>query len=216
MSTYCSTPAANPLSAPADGGQTPVTGADPRETIERWAATHWSALHASARRVVGDASDAEDALQEALLRALRSADRFTPGTNQHAWIRRIMTNVHLNELRRRRRERVAIDALSSQTTSSVSGRNSAQLASPEEAYARRSVTLRVRTAIEQLPDHVRETVILAELDGLQHREISERIKCPVGTVMSRLYRGRRMLRRHLVRCAVDEQVDRRSAAARVA
>lgn len=164
------------------------------------ALVHLDALYHTALRLTRNRAEAEDCVQETCLRAFRGFRRFNPGTNIRAWLFTILRNVFLNRIRRERHEVRPDDA------TLESERQSATLAapagdSPEEEFYQTVLHGDVERALHTLPLAFREAVILADLEGLSYREIADIVGCPIGTVMSRLSRGRRLLREMLGRFA---------------
>jgi RNA polymerase sigma-70 factor (ECF subfamily) len=132
-----------------------------------------------------------------VLRALRNFHRFNPGTNCRAWLFTIMRNVFLNRRRRDGREILDGDSTTweSAAESATSSRSVAD--SPEEAFFQTVLHGDVDRALKAVPLAFREAIVLADLQGLSYREVAAVIGCPVGTVMSRLSRGRHLLRQAL-------------------
>ncbi len=157
---------------------------------------HLDALYHLALRLTRNRAEAEDVVQEACLRAFRSFDRFNPGTNCRAWLFTILRNVFLNRVRREGREVFEGDTgiLESSAKSATSPEPEGN---PEEEFFQTVLHGDVDRALQALPLVFREAVILADLEGLSYREIAEVLRCPVGTVMSRLSRGRQLLRESL-------------------
>jgi len=163
------------------------------------ALVHLDALHHVALRLTRNRAEAEDVVQEAFLRAFRSFDRFNPGTNCRAWLFTILRNVFLNRVRSKGREVLEAemggpDQLEMATDTQVD-RN------PEEQFLQTMLHGDVDRALATLPLAFREVVMLVDIEGLTYREVAEVVGCPIGTVMSRLSRGRALLRRALVRFA---------------
>lgn len=160
------------------------------------ALVHLDALYHVALRLTRNRAEAEDVVQEALLRAFRNFRRFNPGTNCRAWLFTIMRNVFLNRVRREGRE-----VLEGERTLITAGVDSATAPEPagnaEEEFFQTIVHGDVDRALQTLPLVFREAVILADLEGLSYREVADVLGCPVGTIMSRLSRGRHLLRQAL-------------------
>lgn len=170
--------------------------------FEETVLVHLDALYRSALRLTHNRAEAEDLVQETCLRAFRSFHRFAPGTNARAWVFTILRNLFLNRLRRAGHEVLEKDGdapepLASATTPDPVGPN------PEEAFLQTVVHGDVDRALRALPLPYREAVILVDLEGLSYRECAEVLGCPLGTVMSRLFRARQLLRRALVRLAQE-------------
>ncbi len=165
------------------------------EEFEQVALAHLDALYRTALRLTRNRAEAEDIVQEACLRAFRGFHRFDPGTNARAWLFTILRNVFLNRLRREGREVFQGDAMLEEAGDSAT--LEAASASPEEEFFQTVVHGDVDRALNALPLAFREVVVLADLEGLSYREIAGVVGCPLGTVMSRLSRGRRLLRASL-------------------
>jgi RNA polymerase sigma-70 factor (ECF subfamily) len=167
--------------------------------FERTALVHLDALYQTALRLTRSRAEAEDVVQEAVLRALRNFHRFNPGTNCRAWLLTILRNVFLNRLRKDGREILESDpaAWESGHPSATSG----GFVNPEEAFFQTVLHGDVDRALKALPLAFREAVILVDLQGLSYKEVADVTGCPVGTVMSRLSRGRHLMRQALTRFA---------------
>jgi len=158
-------------------------------------------LYGYALLLARSSQDAEDLLQDSLVRAFRGFDSFDRGLSFKAWMLRIVRNAHIDRQRRRKARPVEEppwdDADSPAGASSDSPLYSIPLA-PEDILLRRETVERVREGIRRLPPPMREVVELREIEGLSYLEIAAIVDRPVGTVMSRLYRGRNLLRTYLV------------------
>ncbi len=188
----------------------PMFDDDPRTDLtrgefERLALDHLDGLYAAALRLTRNERDAEDLVQDALLRAYRFFDRFERGTNIKAWLFKILTNTFINRYRRSVKERSIVDGPEQESVQEqvISREASDQAADPERWFFDRLLSEDVLRAVDALPIDFRMVVILADLQEFSYREIAEIVDVPVGTVMSRLYRGRRLLQRALARYAVD-------------
>jgi RNA polymerase sigma-70 factor, ECF subfamily len=187
----------------------PVVPGDLKRRFEAEALPLLPGMHAAARHLTRNASDAQDLVQEAYLRAYRGFARFEPGTNLRAWLHRILMNTFINDHRKRRRRPELILGAGSDHGSlywrTVEGdpEPSAEdlvLASlPEEA---------VQAALASLPAQFRLAVLLADVQGLSYKEIAELAGVPIGTVMSRLHRGRRALSKQLRQLAKESSARR--------
>lgn len=178
-----------------------------RNEFERQALAHVDALYGAAYRLTRNPRDAEDLVQDALLRAYRFWDSFQQDSNCKAWLLRIVTNTFINEYQRRKRSREVLDAASAEqdATDGVLVQASANdKQSPERVLLDRSVSDDVQRALDQLPEDFRTAVILCDMQGLSYKEIAEIMECPVGTVMSRLFRGRKLLATALREFAISE------------
>jgi RNA polymerase sigma-70 factor (ECF subfamily) len=177
-----------------------------RQEFEKVALPHLDALHGAAYRLARNPRDAEDLVQEALLRAYRFWDTFEQGSNCRAWLLRILTNTYINEYQRRRRQREVLDAATAEqgATDGVLIHEAALIQRhPEGVLLDRSVSDDVQKALDALPADFRTAVVLCDVEGLSYKEIADVMDCPVGTVMSRLFRGRRLLETALRGFAVD-------------
>jgi RNA polymerase sigma-70 factor, ECF subfamily len=159
------------------------------------AVDHLVTLKALSRRLVQNASEAEDLVQDTYLHALRSSHRFTPGTNLRAWLRTILTNLASNHRRNHARSRVKTDeaevARATDTGASRSG-------SPEQVLLNEVIGPRLQGALESMPKALRDAVWLRDVEELSYAAIARRLRVPPGTVMSRISRGRRLLHERLL------------------
>ncbi|MCY3807571.1 MAG: sigma-70 family RNA polymerase sigma factor [bacterium] len=158
-------------------------------------------LYGAARRMTRNDAAAEDLVQETYLRAYKGFDRFAEGTNLRAWLFRILTNLFINEYRRRKRRPEEVDLGDTDTLylyRGLGGADSARLSrSAEDELLDGITSAEVRDAIEALPESYRVAVLLADVEGFAYKEIAEILDIPIGTVMSRLHRGRKRLRQTL-------------------
>ena len=163
-------------------------------------------LYGAAMRMARNPQDAQDLVQETYAKAFNSFSHFKQGTNLKAWLYRILTNTYINTYRKRQRTPYSssIDTLedwqlgSAESTTSTSSRSA-----EAEAFDHMPDSL-VKEALQSLPDAFRLAVILADVEGFSYQEIADIMKTPVGTVMSRLHRGRRMLRAALAPAGATE------------
>jgi RNA polymerase sigma-70 factor (ECF subfamily) len=163
---------------------------DGTPTWEEVARDHGRFLYGVAYRLVGNDADAQDLVQEALVRVRRGLETYTPGSLE-GWLARIVTNVFLDEKRRRRRRpSVPVDDLER-----VGGSRGVHAPAPEDASEELSSEL--QRALAGLPEDFRVAVVLCDVVGLSYDEISVSQGIPVGTVRSRIHRGRRLLREAL-------------------
>lgn len=153
------------------------------------------ALYNTAYRMTRNAEDAEDLVQETYLKAYRYYDKFEEGTNFKAWLFKIMKNTFINNYRRQQQTPQQSDFADIEESfeSQVSPEATGQIKSPEEEFLENVLDEDVQRALDTLPTDYRMVVLLADLEGFSYKEIAEILEVPVGTVMSRLYRGRRLL-----------------------
>ncbi|MCC6749564.1 MAG: sigma-70 family RNA polymerase sigma factor [Deltaproteobacteria bacterium] len=163
----------------------------PRDTFQQVALGHKGELYATALRYARNHGDAEDLVQETLLRAFSAWDRFREGSNCRAWLFRILTNSFINEYRRVVKERRLAGRRDEEAVYCPVRRAAAR--DPEGTLLARTLGDEVLEALESLPEEFRRVVLLADVDGLSYRDVADRLGCPLGTVMSRLHRGRRLL-----------------------
>jgi len=186
------------------------TARDPalQQQFEALALPHLDALYGAALRMTRDVGNAEDLVQDAIVRAYRFFDRFEQGTNIKAWLFKILTNTFINSYRRRARERNATEGAEKVTVSTRSSSSDVTRRSvdPEKSILDNMVSSEVITALDSVPIDFRVVVILADLQDFSYKEIAEIVGCPVGTVMSRLFRGRRILRGKLEAYAVERGI----------
>jgi RNA polymerase sigma-70 factor (ECF subfamily) len=171
-----------------------------RETFEREALAHLDSLYAAALRLTRSESDAEDLVQDTFLKAYRFYDRFEAGTNLKAWLHRIQTNTFINRYRRRTREKNALDGVHGDPVGEgVMSRSAMRaLSQPIAAAERPLIVAEIQAALDTLPEDYRVMILLADVEELSYREIAEVVGCPIGTVMSRLHRARKIMQRHLL------------------
>lgn len=158
-------------------------------------------LYATALRMTRNRSDAEDLVQETFLRGFRSFHTFTEGTNLRAWLFRIMTNLFINSYRARQRRPVESDLADVEDLYLYRRLGDFETAaaglSAEEQFFDLFTDDEVKGALEDLPENFRLPVLLADVEGFAYKEIAEILDIPVGTVMSRLHRGRKQMQRAL-------------------
>jgi RNA polymerase sigma-70 factor, ECF subfamily len=167
---------------------------------------HMEAVHRFALRLAaGDDDEAGDLVQETYLRAYRAWEGFQPGTNARAWLFTICRNVFLRSRERRGRAvEIPVDAdPETEALAATAGVWEAMNADPERAFFDSFVDADVLREIDRLPEPYREAVVLVDLEGFSYDEAREMLSLPVGTVKSRLYRGRRLLQQALYAYALE-------------
>jgi RNA polymerase sigma-70 factor, ECF subfamily len=170
----------------------------PRE-FEREALAHLSALLAVGTRLTKNTAEAEDLVQDTYVKAMRARRQFEAGTNMRAWLLRILTNTFINRYRRGGLEKSVIEGPDADPLADgwIGASTLAAMRDPESQALRPVLEREITTALNELPDEFRLAVVLADVEELSYREISDIMGCPIGTVMSRLHRGRRLLKSRL-------------------
>nr|WP_062071982.1 sigma-70 family RNA polymerase sigma factor [Demequina sediminicola] len=172
-------------------------------------------LYGAALRLTRNGADAEDLVQETYAKAFAAQDKFTPGTNLKAWLYRIQTNAFINTYRKKKRQPLQSDAeqVEDWQLAAAAEHTSSGLASAEQQALDSLGDAEVKQALNDLPEDFRMAVYLSDVEGFAYKEIAEIMDTPVGTVMSRLHRGRKLLREQLVDYAADRGFrDKRPAA----
>ena len=156
---------------------------------------HIDLLYAVALRLTRNPADAEDLTQNTFVKALRFHDKFKEGTYIKAWLLTILRNTFINEYRRKSRRPIEVElsGLEAAPDSLPDAETTFKLNHGQREDLLELVDDPVRKAVEELPDDFREAVIMADLEDMSYKEIADIMKCPLGTVMSRLYRGRKLL-----------------------
>jgi len=177
--------------------------AEKRQAFEKEALPHMDALYRTALRMTKNVGDAEDLVQEAFVKAYRFWDKFELGSNCRAWLFKIMTNVFINEYRSKSRSPMSVNVddiddnyLYGQLAANSSGDN------PEKELFAKIVDNDVKKAIDELPEDFRIVVVLSFIEGFSYQEIAEIANLQLGTVKSRLHRGRKLLQKELLDYAV--------------
>jgi RNA polymerase sigma-70 factor (ECF subfamily) len=157
-------------------------------------------LYKSALRMTRSVEDAEDLLQETYLKAYKYYERFAEGTNFKAWLFKIMKNTFINSYRKKKLQppKVDFDEVHEGLEETLLEAASTAQADPESSVMAIEMDHEVKQTLLELPHDYKMVVLLADLEGFAYKEIADILEVPVGTVMSRLYRGRRMLERALL------------------
>lgn len=178
-----------------------VASQEERDRFEALVGEHLDGLYGTALRLTRNRAAAEDLVQDTFLKAWRSFRTFQDGTNARAWLYKILMNAYIDSYRRSSRQPETVDHedvgdfyLYARAQESDEYRRAGD---PEEVLLSKIMDADVKAALEQVPEPFRAAVILADLQDFSYKEIAEILDIPIGTVMSRLYRGRRHLQRLL-------------------
>ncbi|MBQ9394410.1 MAG: sigma-70 family RNA polymerase sigma factor [Proteobacteria bacterium] len=166
------------------------------KSFEKEIFSHKDALMARARHLTRNDRDAEDLVQDTLLKACRNADKYEVGTNCRAWLCRIMTNEYISQYRHNQREIESLDRDEELDENSPDMRD-AYIDDSEYSESSSDFGDEVMTALSSVPEDFRAIIVMADLQDQSYREISEKLSIPIGTVMSRLFRSRQLLRSKL-------------------
>lgn len=172
----------------------PGADSDARVAFEAGALEHVDSLYRTALRLTRVPADADDLVQDTYLKAFRAADSFEPGTNLRAWLFTILHNTARNRARDRSRDTVTVDSeVVDQAAETPQFGTTGRVDDPETLLLKATLTPELQSAVDDLPDTFREAVWLRDVEEFSYAEIAEMLRIPVGTVMSRISRGRRML-----------------------
>ncbi len=174
--------------------------------FEAEALPHMDVLYNFALRTTGNEDDARDLLQETYLKAYRFWDKYEKGTNIRAWLFRIMKNSYINRYRKETKEPDKVDY---DEIENFYNSIRAESTDPNDLQQKLFGNLlgdEVTKALESLPDDFRTVVILSDIEGLTYEEIAEFVECPIGTVRSRLHRGRKLLQAKLYEYAKKQGI----------
>lgn len=164
--------------------------------FEKDAMQYVDQLYAAALRMARNPTDAEDLVQEAYAKAYSSFHLYTPGTNLKAWLYRILTNTYINLYRKRQREpqQSHTDSVEDWQLAQASQHDSSGLKSAEMMALDNLPDTDIKRALQEIPEYFRMAVYYSDVEGFSYKEISDIMGSPIGTVMSRLHRGRKLLR----------------------
>jgi RNA polymerase sigma-70 factor (ECF subfamily) len=167
--------------------------------FERETLLHLSTLLAVGTRLTKNQAEAEDLVQDTLLKAFRAKDHFAQGSNMRAWLLRILTNTFINRYRRGGLERSVLDGPDADPLADgwIGASTMEAMRDPESRALRSMLEKEIAVALDELPEEFRLAVVLSDVEELSYREIAEIMGCPIGTVLSRLHRGRRLLKGRL-------------------
>lgn len=172
-----------------------------KRIFEEEALPHLSALYRTARRLTMNTEEAQDLVQETYLRAYRSFARYEPGTNCRAWLFRILTNLQINRYQKQRRRPVHLSFDDTEEfylyQQAADQERFHDGGDPEKLFMESVVDDEVKQAVTSLPHDFQMAVLLSDVEGFSYKEISGIMDCPIGTVRSRIHRGRRLLQKQL-------------------
>ncbi len=171
-----------------------------RDAFEKEALPHLDAVYRVALRLSANEDQAQDLVQETMLKAFRAWHQYRPGTNVRAWLLTILRNTFINEYRKSRRTGPEVDVGDVEAFTVF---DEVQDKDPEGQFFNQIVDDEVIRAIDDLQDEFRETIVLSDIEGLSYQEIAEITQVPVGTVKSRIFRARQQLQRRLYEYAVE-------------
>lgn len=183
-----------------------------RTEFERLAFPHMESLYHTALRMTKNEVDAEDLVQDVYVRAFRFFHKFKRGTNFKAWIFRILTNTFINRYRKLKNQphHVDLEKIEYKYADDNKATDATAVKAPEELDYDKIFDDEIKAALDQLPTEFRVVVLLADVESFSYKEIAKIIGRPIGTVMSRLSRGRRYLQQHLRAYAIEGGFIRKS------
>ena len=186
----------------------PMAGTDLEQRFTEEAMPLLDQLYGGALRMTRNPQDAEDLVQETYLKAFKAFDSFKPGTNLKAWLYRIMTNTYINTYRKKQRRPLETSAedVTDRQLYTTSSHDSIGLQSAEVEALKNLPDKQIADAMNSLSDDYRMVVYYADVEGLAYKEIAEVMDIPLGTVMSRLHRGRKQLRELLKDVAKEQGI----------
>ena len=166
-----------------------------RDAIANEAMIHLDHLYRVALHLVKEPTDAEDLVQETFVRALAAHDQFGPGTNMKAWLTKILHNFFFDQYRQRKRWISAEEVVEPESGYREPG--SADNPGPENHALRKELSSQIRVVLNQIPEEFRAPIVLVDMGDFSYEEAAGILSCPIGTIRSRLSRGRRLLRQYL-------------------
>lgn len=182
-----------------------------KAAFERVAVPHLSSLYTAALYLTKDEHEAEDLVQETYLRAFRFFDKFEPGTNCRAWLLSIQRHLFINGYRRRKAQPEFLDweKIDQDYELFVLSQRNIEKTNPENAFSSVVIGPEVEKALKELPEEFRMAIVLVDIEDLTYEEAAEVMGCPIGTLRSRLSRGRRILQLALRDYALERGLSRK-------
>jgi len=200
--------------------QTPSPGGGRTSAVDNFEVellSHLDTLYGVSCRMTKSSVEAEDLVQDTIVKAMRARGQYQPGTNIKAWLLRILTNTFINRYRRGGLERDVLEGPDADplTDGWVGANTMRAMRDPETAALKPIIEAEVSRALEELPEDFRLAVVLSDIEELSYKEIAEAMGCPIGTVMSRLHRGRKLLQKtlrdHAVALGIVPDIDESEA-----
>jgi len=184
----------------------------PREMFEKEALPHLDEIFASAMRFTKNREAAEDLVSEVFTRAWKSIDQYEAGTNMRAWLYKILTNTYINHYRQKQRQPLKVeldrpveneDGSGGDLYDRILGASPSLFDNPDMTLANRILDQDIKKAIDELPEEFRMAVVLSDVRNFSYQDIADMLEIPIGTVRSRIFRGRRLLQEALWKQAVQ-------------
>ena len=176
-----------------------------KDAFSKVAFEHFDRLFGTALKMTHNPNDAEDLVQETYARAYQHFNQFQTGTNFKAWIFRILINTYINGYRRREKAPILVDFTEMEPVYEEAAQENSFLDVPAENL-NDLLDDEIKKALDQLPEEYRIVLLLASVEGFSYEEISKMVACPIGTVMSRLFRARALMRRNLTNYAKEHRL----------
>jgi RNA polymerase sigma-70 factor (ECF subfamily) len=180
-----------------------------RQRFESEVLPHLDAMHRTALRLTRSAADADDLVQDSVIKAYRFFDSYEPGTNIRAWLLKILTNLFFSRYRRSAMEGVvsSLGAVDLVADGCMGAASMAPTRDPERLVERPLLESSVAKVLDDLPEDFRAVLVLVDVEGLTYREVADAMGCPIGTVMSRLHRARRAVAQRLGMAPAQGEAD---------
>lgn len=192
----------------------PITPSAKSALFEEQAMEHIDKLYAHAMRKTGNSADANDLVQETYLKAFAAFDQYEQGTNIKAWLHRILENTYINQYRKLQKQPFysPLEELEDWQLGDAESRTASSNRSAEAEAIDHLPASAVKDALQNIPEDFRIAVYLVDVEGYSYQEVADIMGTPTGTVMSRLHRGRRLLREQLTEYAAEQGIGQKSGA----